>query len=95
MFEEFLDKGAVMLKWKILAVLGLTFGVAGIVWGYAQEKKAAGFFELRVYSAQPGKRDALRVSQMGLRPSSPGTGSPTSGTGSRRSRGNEKIAKDG
>ena len=34
-----------MLKWKILAVLGLAFGVAGIVWGYAQEKKAVGFFE--------------------------------------------------
>src|SRR6202171_598883 len=48
-----------MLKWKLLAVLGLTFGVAGMVWGYAQEKKAVGFFELRVYSAQPGKRDAL------------------------------------
>lgn len=48
-----------MLKWKILAVLGLTFGVAGMVWGYAQEKKAVGFFELRIYSAQPGKRDAL------------------------------------
>ena len=48
-----------MLKWKITAFLGLTFGVAGIVWGYAQEKKAVGFFELRVYSAQPGKRDAL------------------------------------
>jgi hypothetical protein len=48
-----------MLKWKILAGLGLTFGVAGMVWGYAQEKKAVGFFELRVYSAQPGKRDAL------------------------------------
>jgi hypothetical protein len=37
----------------------LTFGVARMVWGYAQEKKAVGFFELRVYSAQPGKRDAL------------------------------------
>ena len=48
-----------MLKWKILAVLGLTFGVAGMVWGYDQQKKAVGFFELRVYSAQPGKRDAL------------------------------------
>src|SRR5467141_3378014 len=48
-----------MLKWKMTAFLGLTFGVAGIVWGYAQEKKAVGFFELRVYSAQPGKRDAL------------------------------------
>src|ERR1700680_2713621 len=48
-----------MLKWKITAFLGLTFGVAGIVWGYAQEKKAVGFFELRVYTAQPGKRDTL------------------------------------
>ena len=48
-----------MLKWKVLAFLGLMFGVAGVVWGYAQQKKAIGFFELRVYTAQPGKRDAL------------------------------------
>jgi NIPSNAP len=48
-----------MVKWKIAAVLGLACGVAGVVWGFAQEKKAAGFFELRVYTAQPGKRDAL------------------------------------
>lgn len=48
-----------MLKWKILAVLGLIFGVAGIGWGYAQEQKAVGFYELRIYTAQPGKRDAL------------------------------------
>jgi hypothetical protein len=48
-----------MLKWKITAFLGLTLGVGGIVWGYSQEKKAIGFYELRVYSAQPGKRDAL------------------------------------
>jgi len=48
-----------MLKWKIIAALGLTFGAAGIVWGVVQEKKAVGFFELRVYTAQPGKRDAL------------------------------------
>jgi NIPSNAP len=48
-----------MVKWKILAFLGLMFGVAGVVWGYAQQKKAIGFFELRVYTAQPGKRDAL------------------------------------
>ena len=48
-----------MLKWKILAVLGMAFGVAGIGWGYAQERKAVGFFELRIYTAQPGKRDAL------------------------------------
>lgn len=48
-----------MWKWKIAAVLGLAFGVAGVVWGFAQEKKAVGFFELRIYKAQPGKRDAL------------------------------------
>jgi hypothetical protein len=48
-----------MLKWKITAVLGLVFGVAGIGWGYAQQSKAIGFYELRVYTAQPGKRDAL------------------------------------
>ena len=47
------------MKWKILAFLGLGFGVSGVLWGYAQEKKAVGFFELRVYTAQPGKRDAL------------------------------------
>jgi NIPSNAP len=48
-----------MWKWKISAVLGLIFGAAGVLWGYAQQKKAAGFFELRVYTAQAGKRDAL------------------------------------
>jgi hypothetical protein len=48
-----------MWKWKVAAVLGLAFGVAGVVWGFAQEKKADGFFELRIYKAQPGKRDAL------------------------------------
>ena len=48
-----------MLKWKLLAVFGLAFGMVGLAWGYAQEKKAVGFFELRVYTAQPGKRDAL------------------------------------
>lgn len=48
-----------MLKWKILAVLGMAFGAAGIGWGYAQGQKAVGFFELRIYTAQPGKREAL------------------------------------
>lgn len=48
-----------MLKWKAIAILGLSFGVAGIGWGYAQQQKSAGFFELRVYTAKPGKRDAL------------------------------------
>lgn len=48
-----------MLKWKVTALLGLAFGIAGIGWGYAQQKNAPGFYELRVYTAQPGKRDAL------------------------------------
>ena len=48
-----------MMKWKITAALGLAFGIAGIGWGYAQQKQAPGFFELRVYTALPGKRDAL------------------------------------
>jgi hypothetical protein len=48
-----------MLKWKALAILGFAFGLAGIGWGLAQEKNAVGFFELRIYTAQPGKRDAL------------------------------------
>jgi hypothetical protein len=47
-----------MLKWKILAGLGLAFGIAGLAWGFAQ-RNATGFFELRVYTALPGKRDAL------------------------------------
>ena len=48
-----------MLRWKLLAILGVSFGVAGIGWGYAQEKRTVGFFELRVYTAKPGRRDAL------------------------------------
>jgi hypothetical protein len=47
-----------MLQWKIMAFLGLVFGMAGIIWGSAQ-RSTVGFFELRVYTAQPGKRDAL------------------------------------
>jgi hypothetical protein len=48
-----------MLVWKIAAVLGLAFGVAGVGWGYAQSQRAPGFYELRIYTALPGKRDAL------------------------------------
>jgi len=48
-----------MLKWKILAAIGFAFGVAGMVWGYAEQKKAPGFYELRVVTTLPGKRDAL------------------------------------
>src|SRR6195256_581293 len=57
--ERVFTKERAMLKWKILAVLGVAFGVAGIGWGYAQQKNTVGFFELRIYTAQPGKRDAL------------------------------------
>jgi hypothetical protein len=48
-----------MLKWKIATALGVAFGLAGIGWGYAQQKQAPGFYELRVYTALPGKREAL------------------------------------
>src|SRR5437773_5277003 len=48
-----------MLKWKIAAVIGFVCGVAGVGWGYLQDTKATGFYELRVYTAKPGKRDAL------------------------------------
>ena len=48
-----------MLKWKLLAVSGLAFGLTGAAWGYAQQRTAPGFYELRIYKAQPGKRDAL------------------------------------
>jgi NIPSNAP protein len=48
-----------MLKWKIFTLLGLSLGAAGIGWGFAQQQKAAGFYELRIYTALPGKRDAL------------------------------------
>ena len=48
-----------MLKWKMAAALGLLVGVAGVGWGYAQQRQFPGFYELRIYKAQPGKRDAL------------------------------------
>ena len=47
------------MKWKIAALLGLSIGVAGVGWGYAQQQRFPGFYELRIYKAQPGKRDAL------------------------------------
>jgi hypothetical protein len=37
----------------------VSIGVAGVSWGYAQQRNASGFYELRIYKAQPGKRDAL------------------------------------
>src|SRR5215470_16881897 len=48
-----------MLKWKIVAAAGILVGALGVGWGYAQQRTAPGFYELRIYKAQPGKRDAL------------------------------------
>jgi hypothetical protein len=48
-----------MLIWRILALIGLSFGVAGIGWGFAQQQQTPGFYELRIYTAQPGRRDSL------------------------------------
>jgi hypothetical protein len=48
-----------MLKWKIVAAAGVLVGIGGVGWGYAQQRNAPGFYELRIYKAQPGKRDAL------------------------------------
>src|SRR6478752_10869801 len=48
-----------MLKWKVLAAFGILAGALGVGWGYAQQRTAPGFYELRVYKAQPGKRAAL------------------------------------
>ena len=48
-----------MLKWKLAAVVGMLVGIGGVGWGYAQQRNAPGFYELRIYKALPGKRDAL------------------------------------
>ena len=48
-----------MLKWKIFAIAGVAFGLAGLSWGFAQQQTFPGFYELRIYKAQPEKRDAL------------------------------------
>jgi len=47
-----------MLKWKLLAVLGLASGFAGVTWGFAQPSEP-GFYELRIYTPLPGQQDAL------------------------------------
>ena len=48
-----------MFKWKLFTLAGFIFGLTGILWGFQQRKNAVGFYELRVYQARPGKRDAL------------------------------------
>ena len=46
-----------MMKWKLSTFIGVVFGIAGMAWGYAQTPAPTG--GLRVYTALPGKRDAL------------------------------------
>jgi hypothetical protein len=48
-----------MIRWQVLAVGSLIFGLSGIAWGYAQQTKPVGFFELRIYMAKPGERSEL------------------------------------
>ena len=48
-----------MTKWKVLAAVGFAFGVLGTGWGLAAQQEDSRVFELRMYTAMPGKRDAL------------------------------------
>jgi hypothetical protein len=48
-----------MLKWKLLAVLGITVGTAGVAWGLAQPTQDRRVYELRFTYAAPGKLDGL------------------------------------
>jgi NIPSNAP len=48
-----------MWRWRVMAAVGFATAIAGVGWGYAQQQRTPGFYELRVYTTQPGKRDAL------------------------------------
>ena len=49
-----------MLKWKVLAVVGFTFGVLGSAWAISEQARSdSQVFELRIYKTMPGKRQAL------------------------------------
>ena len=48
-----------MIKWKVLAVVGLAFGVFGTGLAVNAQRSDSRVFELRLYKAMPGKRDAL------------------------------------
>lgn len=49
-----------MLKWKIIALVGILFGLVGTGWAIAEQQRTASqVFELRVYKTMPGKRDTL------------------------------------
>ena len=47
------------MKWKILAIVGLTFGVLGTGWGLSANAAESKVFELRIYKATAGKRAEL------------------------------------
>ena len=42
------DAEGLMLKWKILATVGLTFGVLGTGWGLSAQQDASRVVELRI-----------------------------------------------
>ncbi len=49
-----------MLKWKIIALVGILFGLVGTGWAIAEQQRTASqVFELRVYKTMPGKRETL------------------------------------
>ena len=49
-----------MLKWKIIALVGILFGLVGAGWAIAEQQRTASqVFELRVYKTMPGKRETL------------------------------------
>ncbi len=48
-----------MLKWKLLAIVSLMFGIGGVTWGIAQQRQDTRFFELRTYTASPDRMDRL------------------------------------
>lgn len=48
------------MLWKVLALVGFTFGIVGSAWAIAERQRAASrVYELRVYKTMPGKREAL------------------------------------
>ena len=48
-----------MMKWKILTILGVTFGLLGTGWGISAQQSESRVFELRMYKTVAGKRAEL------------------------------------
>ena len=48
-----------MMKWKILTILGVTFGLFGTGWGISAQQSESRVFELRMYKTVAGKRAEL------------------------------------